>query len=398
MFGLDDAFIAWLASFAAGATEAAPVVAGLTPEIAAGLTAPSALSAAGAMAPSVAATTEAAALPTLANTAAQEALAQTAVANSGGITGSIAPTSYSLANGAGTTSLGPTGTTSLAPSSSSYIPQGLTTPAATPSPYSLSAPYAGAPGMLDPATQATVAKASTAAAAAPAQSGGFLDSMGNWIMKDPKNAMLAGSVGLMGLSALKGNGGKSARDHAKPYDRKFDPNMGIYPSMSGMGLGFAKGGGIASVDPGMDSFSSKKIAAIRQRYRSKADAIADLNDPNSAIVKAGVYNADDPLLEQAFGYTSRQGKPVQKGPQYMAGGGIAGDGMSDSIPATIEGRAPARLAANEYVVPADVVSHLGNGSSDAGAQQMNSMVARIRKARTGSTKQAPKINPKRFMP
>jgi hypothetical protein len=41
--------------------------------------------------------------------------------------------------------------------------------------------------------------------------------------------------------------------------------------------------------------------------------------------------------------------------------------MSDSIPATIEGKQPARLADGEFVVPADVVSHLGNGSSKAGA-------------------------------
>jgi hypothetical protein len=42
-----------------------------------------------------------------------------------------------------------------------------------------------------------------------------------------------------------------------------------------------------------------------------------------------------------------------------------GDGMSDSIPASIAGKRPARLATEEFVIPADVVSHLGNGSSDA---------------------------------
>jgi len=212
-----------------------------------------------------------------------------------------------------------------------------------------------------------------------------------------QTGMLGGSVALMGLGALTKKDDKK-RAHAKPYNRQFDPSMGIYPSMSGQGLGFAKGGIASLPAPGMDAYAAKKVATIRQRYRSKADAIAELNDPNSVVVQAGINSADDPLLQQAFGYTSRQGKQVEKGPQYMAGGGMAGDGMSDSIPATIEGRAPARLAANEYVVPADVVSHLGNGSSDAGAQQMNSMVARIRKARTGTTKQAPKVSPKRFMP
>ena len=75
-----------------------------------------------------------------------------------------------------------------------------------------------------------------------------------------------------------------------------------------------------------------------------------------------------------------------------------GDGMSDSIPASISGRQPARLADGEFVVPADVVSHLGNGSTDAGAKQLYSMMNKIRKARTGSSKQGRQINPSKFVP
>jgi hypothetical protein len=100
-------------------------------------------------------------------------------------------------------------------------------------------------------------------------------------------------------------------------------------------------------------------------------------------------------------------------PMLMARGGIAdlggysdggrmlkgpGDGMSDSIPATIGGRQPARLADGEFVVPADVVSHLGNGSTDAGAKKLYAMMDKIRKARTGKKKQAPAVNTGRFMP
>lgn len=75
-----------------------------------------------------------------------------------------------------------------------------------------------------------------------------------------------------------------------------------------------------------------------------------------------------------------------------------GDGMSDSIPATIEGMQPARLADGEFVVPADVVSHLGNGSTKAGAQRLYSMMDKVRKARTGSTKQGKQIKPEKYMP
>jgi len=100
----------------------------------------------------------------------------------------------------------------------------------------------------------------------------------------------------------------------------------------------------------------------------------------------------------------------------MAGGGLAdlggyadyarggrmlkgpGDGMSDSIPATIAGKQPARLANDEFVVSADVVSGLGNGSSDAGAKQLYKMMDRVRAARTGKKSQAKQINPTKYMP
>jgi len=75
-----------------------------------------------------------------------------------------------------------------------------------------------------------------------------------------------------------------------------------------------------------------------------------------------------------------------------------GDGMSDSIPATIGGAQPARLAQGEFVVPADVVSHLGNGSTDAGAKQLYAMMDKVRKARTGNPKQGKQINPSKYMP
>ncbi len=75
-----------------------------------------------------------------------------------------------------------------------------------------------------------------------------------------------------------------------------------------------------------------------------------------------------------------------------------GDGMSDSIPAQIGGKQPARLADGEFVVPADVVSHLGNGSTDAGAKQLYKMMDRIRQQRTGKKKQAPEVHPGKAMP
>jgi len=88
---------------------------------------------------------------------------------------------------------------------------------------------------------------------------------------------------------------------------------------------------------------------------------------------------------------------------YAAGGNPRllrgpGDGMSDHIPATINNRQPARLADGEYVITADVVSHLGNGSTEAGAKQLDAMMKRVRKGRTGTSKQGKQINPSKYLP
>ena len=75
-----------------------------------------------------------------------------------------------------------------------------------------------------------------------------------------------------------------------------------------------------------------------------------------------------------------------------------GDGMSDSIPASIGRKQPARLADGEFVVPADVVSHLGNGSTDAGAKRLYAMMDNVRKARTGTKKQGKQIKADKYLP
>ena len=73
---------------------------------------------------------------------------------------------------------------------------------------------------------------------------------------------------------------------------------------------------------------------------------------------------------------------------YSDGGRLLkgpGDGVSDSIPATIADKRPARLADGEFVVPARIVSELGNGSTEAGARKLYSMMDRVQKARGKTT-------------
>jgi len=94
--------------------------------------------------------------------------------------------------------------------------------------------------------------------------------------------------------------------------------------------------------------------------------------------------------------TLAQGGAVPASRGYYLGG--ATDGMADQIPATINGTQQAALSDGEFVVPADVVSHLGNGNSDAGAKQLYSMMDRVRQARTGRQEQGRKIAPNKFIP
>ena len=86
---------------------------------------------------------------------------------------------------------------------------------------------------------------------------------------------------------------------------------------------------------------------------------------------------------------------------YSDGGRLLkgpGDGMSDNIPAKIGAKQPARLADGEFVIPADVVSGLGNGSTDAGARKLYAMMDKVRKARTGRKSQGKEINANKYMP
>jgi hypothetical protein len=102
-------------------------------------------------------------------------------------------------------------------------------------------------------------------------------------------------------------------------------------------------------------------------------------------------------------YTAENARGVK-----MASGGLASmaqgrylggstDGMADKIPARIGGKQEARLSHGEFVIPADVVSHLGNGNSEAGAKRLYAMMDKIRTARTGTKKQGKQINPDKFL-
>lgn len=150
---------------------------------------------------------------------------------------------------------------------------------------------------------------------------------------------------------------------------------------AGLGaLGSAIGAGPDTSLPGEEEYSGplSRFSYDPRKYRPRGAASGGLMDtePARRMAAGGLGSYSD-------------GGQTLKGP---------GDGMSDSIPASIGDKQPARLADGEFVIPADVVSGLGNGSTDAGARQLYELMDKVRAARTGRTKQAPEINPRKMMP
>jgi len=126
--------------------------------------------------------------------------------------------------------------------------------------------------------------------------------------------------------------------------------------------------------------------------QAKARSKSLKGDPYYKFAQDRKDSSMEAAVEQNF---AKGGLGSALPPRFLSGGG---DGMSDSIKANIDGKQEARLADGEFVVPADVVSHLGNGSSKAGAKKLYAMMDKIRKARTGRTRQAPEVNAQRYMP
>jgi hypothetical protein len=144
-----------------------------------------------------------------------------------------------------------------------------------------------------------------------------------------------------------------------------------------------------------------------------AEPVEDSGTTTAPYAHDDIYKVLDKLIggSQPAPYAPRPPPNYAVGPAQpplisgFAKGGLMGmylggptDGMGDNIPARIAGGQEARLSDGEFVLPADVVSHLGNGNSDAGAKVLHGMMNKIRKARTGTTQQGKRINPNKLIP
>jgi hypothetical protein len=178
----------------------------------------------------------------------------------------------------------------------------------------------------------------------------------------------------------------------------------ITPEGQGFGKPITKGFDIAAA--GLSGLSLEKAAEETRRADIEAAAVKQKEEERErlfeelarrtlgrvAVKSGGQIN----LAKGGMSYMEAGGTTGPTGEPRMVQG--TGDGMSDSVPATIEGIQEARLANDEFVIPADVVADIGNGSSNAGAKKLYNAMDRIRKARHGTTKQPPEIRAERLMP
>jgi hypothetical protein len=159
-----------------------------------------------------------------------------------------------------------------------------------------------------------------------------------------------------------------------------------------------------------DSVSFREIQEKNNPFGSSDSEIIGYTEGNRPIYRnplpSGTIIPGDPVFSGGGPVRYQEGglaammRPEEAMTPPMDGRFLRGngDGMSDEIPASIEGEQDALLSDGEFVIPADVVSHIGNGSSEAGAKILYQMMDRVRKARTGKEEQAEEIDVEEFLP
>ena len=144
------------------------------------------------------------------------------------------------------------------------------------------------------------------------------------------------------------------------------------------------------VDPDEDTrhLGAFHAALLAHQKRAKLAGLPASYKTMAALGKLGSVQTDPAMLAQQQIAQEATSSAKEGGLQdlgsYSDGGHLLkgpGDGVSDSIPASIGHKRPARLAEGEFVIPARIVSELGNGSTDAGAKRLYAMMDRIKAKR-----------------
>ena len=134
------------------------------------------------------------------------------------------------------------------------------------------------------------------------------------------------------------------------------------------------------------------LEAATQDARAQANTLGGVSGQAGLAMGGEVMGyANGGGIGSKLNKVTRGRNPSMDGIGYLNG---PTDGMSDEVPATIEGNQPAALSDGEFVITADVVSHLGNGNSEAGAKILEDFMRGIRQKRTNNPDQGKEINAK----
>jgi hypothetical protein len=186
---------------------------------------------------------------------------------------------------------------------------------------------------------------------------------------------------------------------SQPMAPSYAPSVAMGPTyFAGMNApqGYAEGG---ETSLNLDELPTLNVETGKQSYNTIQSALANSDNPQGRLLNK-LFSFRPGGGQSIYDQFAAKGLKRLNNSQMAKGGYLNGDGdgMDDRIPATIEGKQPARLSNSEFVIPADVVSHLGNGSSEAGSKRLYSMLDRVRKARTGTKKQGKEIKAEKYLP
>jgi hypothetical protein len=174
-------------------------------------------------------------------------------------------------------------------------------------------------------------------------------------------------------------------------------------AQGGMVKGYAAGG-IADLQPQVSPQAAPDPGAMPESPYPKKQIGAATEDDKKLIemtvqaITSQAPNANEIIMAFINTFGEDAFKDLVTRVKGLGGQqqGAPGDGLSDSVPATIDGQQPAALSQGEYVVPSDVVSHLGNGDTNTGGKHLDQMISRVRQARGAPQPRA--INPSQMMP
>lgn len=215
--------------------------------------------------------------------------------------------------------------------------------------------------------------------------GAAISKLGSNIAADPQKALVAAGGTYAGLSGMG-----SSNQPKMPGTDTYDPNK--YPEQfptNPRRYVAPPSGYRAGIDPEYRYFAKGGLTSMRQEggmtenvvNEAKAALLGEHPEPQDALSR----------FEGMFG-----GNALALLRDRITGGRVkgAGGGMDDLIPGTIEGRQKVRLADGEFVIPSDVVSGIGDGSTDQGVRRLHEMMNKVRKERTGKTAQPKAIGGK----